>query len=312
MIVVGGEALVDLVDVDGALRPAPGGGPFNTAIALARLGVPVGFLACLSTDRYGRTLERELHEAGVDLRYLLRVPAPTPLAVVHTEPDGEAEYTFYLSDTAYAAVSADELPALDPEVTALHLGTLALAVDPPSSAYEALLEREADSRVIVLDPNVRPRIFGDPVLYRARFERWARQAHVIKLSAADAAWLFPGFPVTDVAAALLDLGARLVAVTLGPTGGFAATPAGSVHVPGLMVDVVDTVGAGDTFGAALLARLWSGGYLAAGALAALGSAALEDAVRYAVAAAALTCTRAGAVPPVAVEVETLLAAEAAR
>ena len=84
MIVVGGEALVDLVDVDGALRPAPGGGPFNTAIALARLGVPVGFLACLSTDRYGRTLERELHDAGVDLRYLLRVPAPTPLAVVHT------------------------------------------------------------------------------------------------------------------------------------------------------------------------------------------------------------------------------------
>jgi fructokinase len=312
VIVVGGEALVDLVDEGAVLRPSPGGGPFNTAIALARLGVPVGFLGCLSTDRYGRRLERELDDAGVDLRYLLRVPAPTPLAVVHTKPDGEPEYTFYLCDTAYAAVSAGELPTLDPEVTALHLGTLALAVDPPSSAYEALLEREAGRRVIVLDPNVRPRIFGDLALYRVRFERWARQAHVVKLSAADAAWLFPGLAVTEVAATLLNLGARLVAVTLGAAGGFAATLRDSVRVPGLTVDVVDTVGAGDTFGAALLARLRSHGCLAVGALAAIGPDALEDALRYAVAAAALTCTRVGAVPPVAVEVESLLAVESAR
>jgi fructokinase len=154
VIAVVGEALIDLVADDGALRPFPGGGPFNTAVALGHLDVPVGFLGCLSYDRFGRALEERLAASGVDRRYVLRGPAPTPLAVVQTTADGDAEYTFYLLGTAYACIAPANLPVLGPEVVALHVGTLALATDPPSSALELLIERESQARLIVIDPNV--------------------------------------------------------------------------------------------------------------------------------------------------------------
>jgi fructokinase len=303
MIVVGGEALVDLVDEHGLLSPVPGGGPFNTAIALGRLGIPVAFLGTLSHDEYGGLLAHLLLEAGVDMSLVRWSDAPTPLAVVHRHDDGGNSYTFYLTGTSLADLPPETVPALPEHVWAIHVGTLGLAVDPPAAAYEALLDREAGRRTIVLDPNVRPVVFGDQVSYSARFERFARLADIVKLSDDDAAWIYPKLELTDVLEHVLGLGPRLVAITMGTLGAVAASRGGYARVPAVPVTVVDTVGAGDSFGAALLAALVSREALEPGATRSLDDSLLEDAVEYAVTASAITCTRMGAVPPSRAELD---------
>jgi fructokinase len=302
VIVVGGEALVDLVDDHGLLSPVPGGGPFNTAIALGRLGIPVAYLGTLSRDEYGSLLARLLTEAGVDMSLVRWSDAPTPLAVVHRQDDGENAYTFYLTGTSFTDLPPEAVPALPEHAWAIHVGTLALAVDPPAAAYEALLDREARRRTIVLDPNVRPAVFGDQVLYRARFERLARLADVVKLSEHDAAWIYPELERADILERVLGLGPRLVAITMGTVGAVAASREGQARVPAVPSTVVDTVGAGDSFGAALLAALVERDALEPGATRSLDDSLLEEAVAYAVTAAAITCTRRGAVPPSRAEI----------
>jgi fructokinase len=297
VIVVAGEALVDLVDRDGMQRPLPGGGPFNTAVALGLLGVPTAFLGCLSHDDYGELLAGLLRESGVDDRYVLRTPAPTPVAVVRTGEDGEAEYAFQLAGTAYADLTPADLPELGPEVVALHLGTLALATDPPAGALEALMRRESERRLIVVDPNVRPDVIGDRDAYRARFEGWLAYARLVKLSARDAEWLYPDLGPEGCGERLLSLGAGLVVVTLGPDGALARSRAGAARVASPPVTVVDTVGAGDAFGAGLLCSLWASGALRAEAVSGLGGDALETALSFACGVAALQCSREGALPP---------------
>jgi fructokinase len=217
VIVIGGEALVDLVDVDdgGSPRPVAGGGPFNTAIAFGRLDVPVGFLGALSRDPYGEMLADRLVAAGVDTSLVRWSDAPTPRAVVHRQCDGRNEYTFHLSGTSLLDMSSEDLPALPQEAWALHVGTLALAVDPPATAYEALVDREAGRRRIIFDPNVRPAIFGDAAKYRRRFERLARVADLVKLSEDDAAWIYPGAATERVLELILGFGPGVVAVTRG-------------------------------------------------------------------------------------------------
>ena len=303
MIVVGGEALVDLVEERGLLRPVPGGGPFNTAIALGRLGIPVAFLGVLSHDGYGSLLARMLVEAGVDMSLVRWSEAPTPLAVVHRRDDGANTYTFYLAGTCFTDLSPDAVLALPEAVSAIHVGTLGLAIDPPAAAYEALLEREAGRRTIVLDPNVRPSVFGDAASYRVRFERLAGLANVVKLSDDDASWIYPGLEPKDTLERILALGPRLVAITRGTGGAVAASADGHVKVPAVPVTVVDTVGAGDSFGAALLAALDDRDALELEASRPLDDALLEEAVAYAVTASAITCTRTGAVPPSRAEID---------
>ncbi len=255
MIAVAGEALIDLVERDGTLHPLPGGGPFNTAVALGRLGVPAAFLGRVSYDEFGELLVGLLRESGVDDRYVLRGSAPTPVAVVHTSDGGDAEYSFHLAGTAYADLTPEDLPELGPEVVALHLGTLALATDPPASALEGLMHRESARRLIMVDPNVRPDVIGDRDVYLARFESWLSCAHLVKLSARDAEWLYPDLGSEACAQRLLSLGARLAVVTLGPDGALAVSGAGEARVASPPVEVVDTVGAGDAFGAGLLRAL---------------------------------------------------------
>jgi fructokinase len=172
VIVTGGDALVDLVDDGGALRPFAGGGPFTTAIAFGRLDVPVGFLGPISRDHYGKMLSQQLVAAGVDTSLLHWSDAPTPRAVVHKQRDGKNEYTFELAHTSLVDLAPDDLPVLPQQAWAVYVGTLALASDPPATAYEALVDREAGRRQIIFDPNVRPAIFGSVASYRARFERW--------------------------------------------------------------------------------------------------------------------------------------------
>jgi fructokinase len=303
VIVVCGEALVDLVAEADVLRPLMGGGPFNTAVALGRLGVPVAFLGRLSTDRFGDGLAARLVESGVDPRLTLRGDEPTPLAVVHVGPAGEADYRFYLEGTADRAITPKMIPALPEEAAVLHLGTMSLATEPAASAFEGLALREAERRLVVLDPNVRPASVTDRAAYLARLERLLRRAHVVRLSEADAAWLFPGQSLDAVVEALLGRGAQLVAVTRGPGPATAATARVQVEATPPPVEVVDTVGAGDAFNAGLLTGLWERGLLSVEGVVELGRDDLAAAMQLAVTVAALTSARAGAASPSRDEVE---------
>jgi fructokinase len=303
MILVAGEALVDLVVTDGAILPSPGGGPYNTARALGRLGAPVGFLGRLSQDHFGGMLASVLVESGVSLKYASRGPEPTALAIAHRSADGEADYSFYLGGTTFGYAS---FPALGADVRALCVGSLALALEPSASALEALVEREHDERIVVIDPNVRAAAIAEDAWYRARFERCCAAAHIVKLSASDASWLLPGMGHEEIAKRLLDLGAELVVLTLGADGAVANTQRARARAGSQRTDIADTIGAGDAFGAGLLVALEERGALVRGGLAALAELDLEYVLRFASAVAALTCARAGAETPTLAEVAALL------
>ncbi|MFE9843031.1 carbohydrate kinase family protein [Streptomyces goshikiensis] len=289
MIVVGGEALIDLVPAaapPGALLPRPGGGPYNTALALGRLGARVAFCSRVSADGFGESLLAGLRAAGVDLSLVQRGPEPTTLAVPSLAPDGSAAYRFYVEGTADRLFTLP--PALPAGVRALGLGTCSLVLEPGASAYEALLRRESQRGLLtLLDPNIRPALIADPAAYRSRFEGWLPYVSVLKLSEDDAAWL--GGRVRDWLAA----GPSAVVLTRGSEGLTVWTREGAEHsVPSRRVTVADTIGAGDTVGAALLHRL--AGHRA-------GPVDWPGVLAYAAHAAALTCTRAGAEPPCAAE-----------
>jgi fructokinase len=306
VIVIGGEALVDLVDDDGSRRAVAGGGPFNTAIAFGRLEVPVGFLGAVSRDAYGQMLAERLVDAGVDTSLVRWSDARTPSALVHRGRDGKNEYRFDLSGTSLADLTPEQLPVLPEDAWAVHVGTLALAIDPPAAAFEALVDREAGRRRIILDPNVRPAVFGDGDTYRRRFERLSQLADLVKLSEDDAAWIYPGLPAEDVLSLVLDHGPRVVAVTRGERGAIAGSGNAFVEVPGIRVTVVDTVGAGDSFGAALIAALIDNGAFGLQATREPDEGVLARAVSYAVVASAITCTRTGATPPSRAEIDAQL------
>jgi fructokinase len=303
MIVIGGEALVDLVDDNGSLRAVAGGGPFNTAIAFGRLDVPVGFLGAISRDAYGHMLADQLIEAGVDTSLVRWSDAPTPRALVHRLGDGKNEYGFDLAGTSLVDLAPEELPLLADDVWAIHVGTLALAVDPPAAAYEALVHREAGRRRIILDPNVRPAVFGDVDTYRRRFEQLCQLADLVKLSEDDAAWIYPGPSADEVLELILAFGPRIVAVTRGERGAIAASGEAFVDIAGIRVAVVDTVGAGDSFGAALITALIDEGAFGSETKRPPDETVLGHAVSYAVVASAITCTRTGATPPSRAEID---------
>jgi fructokinase len=305
MILVAGEALVDLVVTDRTVTPSPGGGPYNTARALGRLGASVGFLGHLSRDHFGSMLTDVLAESGVSLDYTSRGPEPSALAIAHRSADGEADYSFYLGGTTLAATGAS-FAALGAEVRALCVGSIALALEPSASALEALVGREGDKRIVVIDPNVRAAAIGEHDGYRARFHRCCRDAHIVKLSASDASWLLPGLGHEEVATRLLAAGAELVVLTLGAEGAIARTRSTRCRVRSQPIEVTDTIGAGDAFGAGLLVALEERGVLARGSLAGLTDADLEYVLRFASAVAALTCVRSGAETPTLAQVSQLL------
>jgi fructokinase len=191
---------------------------------------------------------------------------------------------------------------------ALHVGTLALALDPPAGSYETLIDREAGRRTIILDPNVRPQVFGDAIAYRHRFERLAAIAGVVKLSDDDASWLYPSLSPAEVLELVLGFGPNIVAVTLGSEGAIAGAGPIRARAPGIAVEVADTVGAGDSFGAALIAALLDEAVLGPSPRSTVDESQLTRAVSYAVAAASVTCTRTGADPPTRADVQAQLTA----
>ncbi len=305
MIAVVGEALFDAhLDRDD-LRLFPGGAPFNTAVALARLGVPVGYVGAVSRDRLGRKLLRTLVSAGVDTGLTARVDAPTPLAIVDPA-EIEPSYSFYLAGTAHETLD-EHLVDLPDQVAALHVGTLALATDPPGNAVAAFVERQAHDRVLIIDPNIRPSLIGDRRVYQRRLDRLVAVSDIVKLSASDLAWLDPDLSVAEVVGRLLDLGAGCVLVTYGPDGAQAWTGSGeSAKVPAPDVTVADTIGAGDAFGAGWLAWLWRHDRLSKHELGRIGPTELEAALRYAAAAGAAQCMRPSAWAPTAPDVDEVL------
>lgn len=301
MILCAGEALIDMLPRETnagekAFAPYAGGAVFNTAIALGRLDAPVGFFSGISTDLFGDILMRPLEESGVDANYAHRSDRPTTLAFV-TLKDGHATYAFYDENTAGRMLSDADLPEVPDSIEALFLGGISLVVEPCANAYEALLMREADIRTIMVDPNIRPGFIKDEDTYRARLGRMIGKSDIVKVSDEDLIWLLGDGDIDELARQLLIAGPALVCVTRGAKGVRGYFPGGTVSVSSRKVEVVDTVGAGDTFNAGLLAALHERGALGKDRVRNLSADDVEAALSLGTRAAAVTVSRAGANPP---------------
>ena len=302
MIVVGGEALIDMTPsscgAEHGYVPRSGGSPYNVAIALGRLAVPVAFMGRLSQDFFGQRLREHLTASGVDIRYLRVGVEPSTLAFVSLDAGCEAKYAFWTENSADRNVTLTDLPAaFDASTEAFHFGSFSLALEPVATTLEVVRDRERGRRVICLDPNVRPGLIADAKAYRTRLEAWVRLSDIVKVSRQDLAWLCPDDPVDRVARRWLMAGPSLIVVTLGAKGSIGFTRREELESPTSEVSVVDTVGAGDAFSAAMLAWLHGRERLRRERLAELSADDLGGLLSFANHVSAIACTRAGADPP---------------
>jgi fructokinase len=283
-----GEVLIDVLPSG----PVVGGGPANTAKALARLGHDVHFIDGISSDAFGQSARAELLHDGVNLDLAQLSDKPTCTATVTLDAAGAASYEFLIDGTATFDFAASWLPdpyRYQPQV--LHIGTLVAVIEPGASELYDWAMQVAEFAPIVFDPNIRPSVQPDRDLYEAAVEKWAALSAVIKVSDDDLAWLFPGQSIDDVANRWISDGVFLVVVTRGANGLVGFTADGRVEVPGVKVDVVDTVGAGDTVGAIVVEAMVAHGLIE------LRGELLRGVLARAAAAAAITCSRQGAQPP---------------
>lgn len=306
MILCCGEALIDMLPRqstlgENAYAPYAGGAIFNTAIALGRLGIPTGFFTGLSDDMLGDVLRETLTASHVDYSLCVISSRPTTVAFVKLV-NGSATYAFYDENTAGRMITVDDLPALGDDVEALHFGAISLIPDPCGGTYEALMAREHQARVISLDPNIRPGFIKDKQAHHGRIMRMAAQSDIIKFSDEDLEWFGMHGDHDALAARWLDIGPKMVVITKGAEGAVGYTRRNKVEIPSKKVTVVDTVGAGDTFDAGVLASLKRDGLLTKAQVADLGEAAVRNALTLAASVAAVTVSRAGANPPWAKEV----------
>jgi fructokinase len=295
LIVVCGEALMDVIrNEDGTQRAMPGGGPFNTARALARLGVPTAFLGHLSTDKFGQELAALLAADGVSLQLASTGPQPTTIAVADLDRHGLAEYEFLVEGTSAPNLTREEVPEhLPDDCEAVHIGTLGLVLEPMASSLAEFALRERGGRLLMIDPNIRPGLVDE--FYRDRLLSLIQASTIVKASQTDLAWLSPDRDYAAAADDLLAQGVGLVVVTLGADGAFGAHRDLRLRVPAPPVHVVDTIGAGDAFGAAILA--WLHDHQLVGPSLHLSEDQLRSALDYACVVASITCARAGADPP---------------
>jgi fructokinase len=302
MILSCGEALIDMLprtSTAGELAFAPyaGGAVFNTAIALGRLGVASGFFSGISTDMLGEILTETLQASKVDTALCARSNRPTTVAFVKLV-HGQATYAFYDENTAGRLLVASDLPTLPDAVNALFFGGISLVNDPAASTYETLQIREAPTRVTMIDPNIRQGfIAGKEAQYRPRIERMIARADIVKLSDEDLHWLLGSGDLETLARRIIVRGPKIVFITQGAKGALAITAARALREPAQPVTVADTVGAGDTFNAGVLASLHAAGVLNKSGLDALPDATLQAALSLGNRAAAITVSRAGANPP---------------
>ncbi len=301
MILCCGEALIDMLPRrstadEPAFAPYAGGAVFNTAVALGRLGAPVEFFSGLSTDLFGQQLVRVLAESKAGTRYAHFSARPTTLAFVDLK-DGHASYVFYDEGTAGRMLSPENLPDLADDVNAVLFGAISLIPEPCGSTYEALMAREHQRRVMMLDPNIRPGFIPDRARHAERIRRMMAMADIVKLSDEDLAWFGEAGSPEDVVRAWLERGPKLIIITQGSKGAVAYSRNHTVAVQPRKVAVVDTVGAGDTFNAGVLASLHEQGLLTKADIPALSEDAIRQALTLGAKAAAVTVSRAGANPP---------------
>lgn len=303
MLLCCGEALIDMIPAPvttggEGFVPHSGGAVFNTAIAMGRLGAPSGMLTGLSTDLFGQQLASSLADSKVNTDLCVRSDQPTTLAFVNLI-NGHATYTFYDENSAGRMLSPDDMPSLPADVTALFFGGISLMVEPCALAYEELLCRSSDDRVIMLDPNIRPSFIKDVDRYRARLTRILAHCDIVKVSDEDLDWILPEeASADDKAQRLQSMGPSVVIITRGGDGATAYLKNGEqVSVPSRRVEVVDTVGAGDTFNAGVLAGLFKHDLLSKQAVAELQPGAFTPVLELGMKAAAISVSRAGANPP---------------
>ena len=288
-----GEVLIDLIpDSSGERHPIVGGGPANTAKALARLGHDVQFIDGISQDEYGLMARKELLTDEVKLDFSIDSAKPTCLAIVTLSNQGSASYEFKIDGTATFDFQRAWLP--DPsrlKPSALHIGTLATIIQPGADVLHEWAIDVAEWAPVIFDPNVRPSVMGDSERYRQAVEKWVAISAVVKVSEDDLAWLYPGYTADAIAQRWVNQGCALVVVTHGSEGLVGYTSEGRVGVPGAVIDVVDTVGAGDTVGAIIVEAVVQDGLFN------LKGQLLEKVLQRAAIAAGITCSRKGAQPP---------------
>ncbi len=267
MILCCGEALIDMIPTEcisgeTGFVPHAGGAVFNTAIGLGRLNIPTGFLSGISSDLFGDRLRHALDASQVNASFTINSDRPTTLAFVHLT-DGKATYTFYDENSAGRELHADALPNVPKIATAMYFGGISLINEPCAEFYVCLAEREAVQKVIIADPNIRPEFIQDEQNYRIRLSRLIKVADIVKVSDEDLDWIIPGSAsLESKATKLQDQGPHIVILTRGSEGASALMSNDSwIKVSSEEVDVVDTVGAGDTFNSGLLAKLYKKGFL---------------------------------------------------
>ena len=309
MILCCGEALIDMIPAPTLAGPEGfvphvGGAIFNTAIALGRLGIPTGMLTGLSTDMFGIQLAAALKASHVDTSRAVVSNRPTTLAFVQLN-GGQATYNFVDEGSAGRMLTPVDMPTLTTDVSALYLGGISLASEPSADAYIALLKAEGAQRPVMIDPNIRPGLVDNIPAYRSRLEGAIGLADLVKVSDEDLEWLVPGpSSLKSKATALLELGPDAVILTRGAEGATGYLKSGAeVQIPAVRAKVIDTVGAGDTFNAGILAHLFDAGKLTKITVSGITTETLQSAIEYGAKVAAITVTRAGANPPWRSEVD---------
>ena len=323
MIICCGEALIDMIPtgLPGRLQgflPLPGGSPYNTAIAIGRLGAPVMFLGKFSKDFFGEMLFQRLIENHVKDKLILRSDLNSPLAFVKLNEGKEPEYIFYTEETANRSLSISDLQKENPEdLSCICFGSISMTMEPVATAIESFILREnarqGDGReapVVSFDPNIRPFMINDKKAFIERMEKWIAASTVAKISKADFKYIYPDIGIEKALQKILAMGPRLAIGTLGTKGAMALLRRNDgsitrVEAPVIDLPVKDTIGAGDAFHGAFLSWLEINGKMSRSSLAALSEEQLYDALYFANIAASIVCTRRGAEPPTLKEVEAL-------
>ncbi|MCL2232638.1 MAG: carbohydrate kinase [Treponema sp.] len=325
MIICCGEALIDMVrtPVPGtgdSFLPLPGGSPYNTAIAIGRLGVPVKFLGRFSTDFFGEILVKRLRDNRVGDELVIRSFQNTSLAFVKLEKNKDPQYVFYTEGTADRSLKTEDLPPkLPADTRCILFGSISMTMEPIASAIEALILREGTRKsadqmdgapILSFDPNIRPFMIKDRAAYIERFEKWIAASTIAKISAGDFEFIYPKLEAEKSLQKILAMGPRLAICTLGTKGALALLRRNDgsvtrVNIPAVSLPVVDTIGAGDAFHGAFLAWLEMKGKMSRSALVNLTETELAESLFFANKAASIVCSRRGAEPPTKREIDSL-------
>ena len=308
MIICCGESLIDMISIANAGNESvfaglTGGAIFNTSIALGRLDVPVGLISGVSTDLFGEKIKKDLTESNVNIKLLIRNEKPTTLAFVAVK-DGQANYTFYDENSAGNSIHYSDFPNIPKIATTLCFGGISLCTEPAASAYEKLFIQEIKNKVLFLDPNIRSTFISDEISYRKRLNKMISSSDILKVSDEDLDWIVTsGSNINEKIEKLHNLGAKLIIVTKGAEGVAAYVKNKKViNLPAQKVNVIDTVGAGDTFNAGFLAKLSNLKLLSKSNVKNLSSKHISMALEYGIKVASITVSRKGANPPLLSEI----------